>query len=205
MRHLRDVLVSWGPLGIFVIASVESAGIPNPGGTDALLLLLAIARPQEAMLCALLAALGSVVGSVIFYELTRRGGEKFLARYTAGAHGAKFGEWFRRYGLITVFIPALLPIPILPYKFFAACAGVVGVPRHRFLIVVGAARVPRYLALAYLGRELGENSAAWLKTHAWHLVAVAALVALALYVLVRVVDARRPVTMEKKGSAEHAP
>ena len=55
MRHLRDVLVSWGPLGLLVFAAVESAGIPSPGGTDALLLVLAIARPQEAMLCAILA------------------------------------------------------------------------------------------------------------------------------------------------------
>src|SRR5579863_3488460 len=112
MRHLREVLISWGPLGILVLATIESAGIPNPGGTDALLLVLAIARPQEAMLCAALAAAGSLIGSVIFYEITRRGGEKFLAKYGTGGNTQKFREWFGRYGLITVFIPALLPIPI---------------------------------------------------------------------------------------------
>src|SRR5579863_2291359 len=116
MRHLRDVLVSWGPLGVLLLATVESAGIPNPGGTDALLLVLAIARPQQAMLCAVLAAAGSLIGSVIFYEITRRGGEKFLAKYAAGGGTQRFREWFARYGLITVFIPALLPIPILPFK-----------------------------------------------------------------------------------------
>ena len=192
MRHLRDVLVSWGPLGVFLLAAVESAGIPNPGGTDALLLLLAIARPQEALLAALLAAVGSLIGSVIFYEITRKGGEKFLAKYTAGANGQKFSEWFSRYGLITVFIPALLPIPILPFKVFAACAGVMGVPRFRFLLVLAVARFPRYLALAYLGQQLGENSTAWLKSHLWLLVAMAVFIAAGLYVLVRWVDARRP-------------
>ena len=89
MRHLRDVLVSWGPLGVFLLATVESAGIPNPGGTDAFAAdLMAIARPQQAMLCALLAAVGSLIGSAIFYEITRRGGEKFLAKYTARASAA---------------------------------------------------------------------------------------------------------------------
>jgi membrane protein YqaA with SNARE-associated domain len=195
MRHLRDVLVSWGPLGVFVLASVESAGIPNPGGTDALLLLLAIARPNEAMLCAVLAAVGSLIGSEIFYEITRKGGEKFLAKYTAGNNGRKFREWFARYGLITVFIPALLPIPILPFKVFAACAGVMCVPRHRLLLVLAAARFPRYLALAYLGQQLGENSTAWLKGHLWHLLALAVAIGIALYGLVRWVDARRPVAI----------
>jgi membrane protein YqaA with SNARE-associated domain len=195
MRHFRDVLISWGPLGLLVFAAIESAGIPSPGGTDALLLVLAIARPQEAMLCAALATIGSMFGSLIFYEITRKGGEKFLVKYTSGASGSKFREWFARYGLITVFIPALLPIPILPFKVFAACAGVMSVPRSRLLIVLALARIPRYFALAYLGQQLGENSTVWLKGHLWHLLALAVAIGIALYGLVRWVDARRPVTI----------
>jgi membrane protein YqaA with SNARE-associated domain len=196
MRHLRDVLVSWGPLGLLVFAAIESAGIPSPGGTDALLLVLAIAKPQEAMLCATLATIGSLIGSFVFYEITRKGGEKFLMKYASGAGGVRFREWFARYGLITVFIPALLPIPILPFKVFAACAGVMSVPRRRLLIVLALGRIPRYFALAYLGQQLGENSTAWLKEHLWHLFALALAIAVALYALVRWADARRPVTIK---------
>ena len=47
-----------------------------------------------------------------------------------------FRTWFMRYGLVTVFIPALLPIPFLPFKAFAACAGALGVTRTRFLLVL---------------------------------------------------------------------
>jgi len=196
MRHFRDVLISWGPLGVFLLAVVESAGIPNPGGTDALLLILAIARPDEAMLCALLATVGSLIGSAFFYEITRKGGGAFLSKYTSSETGHKFRLWYERYGLITVFIPALVPVPILPFKVFAACAGVMKVPRIRFQAVLMAARVPRYFALAYLGQRLGENSTAWLRSHLWHLAGLAAGVGLALYLLVRWVDSRRPVTME---------
>src|SRR5258708_427040 len=150
MRHFRDGLISWGPLGGVLSAVVESAGIPNPGGTDALLLILAIARPEQAMLCAALAAVGSLIGSAIFYEITRKGGERFLAKYTTSPTGHKFRNWYERYGLISVFIPALVPIPVLPFKVFAACAGVMCVPRLRFFAVLAAARLPRYFALAYL-------------------------------------------------------
>jgi hypothetical protein len=52
--------------------------------------------------------------------------------------------------------------------------------------VLVAARIPRYLALAYLGQQLGEkNSEAWLKSHIWQLLGLAALIGLASYLLVR--------------------
>lgn len=196
MRHFRDVLVSLGPLGVFLLAVVESAGVPNPGGTDALLLILAIARPDLAILSAGLAAVGSLIGSMIFYEITRKGGETFLVKYTSSPTGHKFREWYQRYGMISVFIPALVPIPILPFKVFAACAGVMKVSRGRFFAVLAAARFPRYFALAYLGQQLGENSGVWLRAHLWHLAGLAAGIGVALYLLVRWVDSRRPVTME---------
>jgi membrane protein YqaA with SNARE-associated domain len=196
MRHIAEVLASWGPLGVFLLAAIESMGIPNPGGTDALLLVVAIARPSEAILSAVLAAFGSLIGTAIFYEISRKGGQKILAKYTATRRGQRFGQWYMRYGLITVFIPALLPIPILPFKVFAACAGALAVPRHRFLLVLAAARFPRYLALAYLGKQLGENSAAWLRSHIWHMLGIAVAVGLILWAVIRFSDARRTATIE---------
>ena len=188
MHNFLEVLKSWGPLGVLVLAMVESAGIPNPGGTDFLLLFIAAARPQSSMFTAWLAVAGSVIGSMIFFEILRRSGEKFLVKYTASGRGQRFRAWFLRYGLITVFIPAFLPIPILPLKVFAACAAAMGIPRLRFLLVMLLARVPRYLALAYLGAQLGADSGAWLKDHVWHLLVFAALLAIALAMLARRAD-----------------
>ncbi len=191
MRHLRDVLVSWGPWGILVLAAVESMGIPNPGGTDALLLFMAIARPDDAMLCAAAATIGSLVGTAVFFEIMRKGGDRYLARYTSSGSGARFRAWFLRFGLVTVFIPALLPIPFLPFKVFAACAGAMRVGRVRFFLVLLAGRVPRYGGLAYLGAELGENSFPWLKSHLWHMLVFAVLLFIGLYLLIRRQDRKR--------------
>jgi membrane protein YqaA with SNARE-associated domain len=191
MHHLRDILVSWGPLGILLLSTVESLGIPNPGGTDAALLLIAIARPADAMLCAALATIGSLVGTAIFFEVVYKGGERYLERYTSSGRGAELRSWFLRYGLVTVFIPALLPIPFLPFKVFAACAGAMRVSRVRFFLVLLAGRVPRYGALAYLGAQLGENSFPWLRSHLWHMVGFATLLFVALYGLIRWSDRKR--------------
>jgi membrane protein DedA with SNARE-associated domain len=188
MRDFWNLVASWGPLGVFATAAIESLGIPNPGGTDVLLLAVTILRPSSALWCALLAVAGSLVGTSIFFEATRRGGERFLARRTRSGRGARFREWFQRYGLLTVFIPGLLPIPFLPFKFFAACAGAMGVSRTRFLLVLLAARVPRYLGLAYLGAQLGENSLTWVKSHIWPLVAFAVVLFVVLYAMIRFSD-----------------
>jgi len=183
MKHLLEILKGWGPWGVFSISLVESMGIPNPGGTDFLLLFIAAVRPYDAFLSAALAIAGSLIGSLLFYEVLRRSGDRFLYERTATGRGKRLRHWFERYGLITVFIPALLPIPILPFKIFAGCAAALGVERKRFFVVLLAARAPRYLALAYLGAKLGEHSGAWLRSHLWHLLAFAALLAILLSVV----------------------
>jgi len=185
MHHFLDILKELGPVGVLVLAMIESAGIPNPGGTDVLLLFITAARPQDAVLTAALAVVGSLVGSMFFFEVLRRGGEKFLTKHTASGRGQRFRAWFLRYGMITVFIPAFLPIPILPFKAFAACAGAMGVTRKRFLLVLFAARLPRYAALAYLGATLGEHSGTWLRDHGWYLLALGVILAAALGLAVR--------------------
>jgi membrane protein YqaA with SNARE-associated domain len=185
MKHLLEILKAWGPLGVLGLSFIESLGIPNPGGTDFLLLFVAAVRPKDAMLSALYAVIGSMVGSAFFYEVTRRGGDALLYKYTSSGSGHKFRAWFQRYGLITVFIPALLPIPILPYKIFALCAGAMAVPRVRFMAVLGLARVIRYFALAYLGASLGEGAGPWLRAHLWHLLALAVLLTVSLIWMVR--------------------
>ena len=194
MKQFIQVLVSWGPLGVFVLAFVESLGIPNPSGTDALLLLVAIKRPEAAILCAALATAGSMLGSAVFYELMRKGGDKFLLRYTMSGRGKRFRAWAHRYGMVTVFISALIPIPILPLKVFAACTCAMGVSRTRFMLVLAAARIPRYAGLAYLGVKLGENSTAWIKGHTWEMGVLAAALFGVLYALLKWNDrARDPI------------
>ncbi|HTS75112.1 MAG TPA: VTT domain-containing protein [Bryobacteraceae bacterium] len=189
MQRLHHLLLSWGPLGLFLFALLDGLGLPNPGGTDLFLLLLTIAHanPWE---CAALAIAGSVVGSAIFYEVISRGGERWLLRFVSGPRGQRFRTWFLRYGLVTVFIPALLPVP-LPFKAFAACAAALGVRRSTFLLVIAAARIPRYFALAYLGAELGENSVHWVTAHTWQLAVLAVALAALLFVLIRVADRTR--------------
>jgi membrane protein DedA with SNARE-associated domain len=190
MSHFWELLKALGPWSLLIVATIESLGIPNPGGTDWLLVGMAIARPDDAALCAAMAVLGSLIGTAAFFDVMRRGGEKVLAKYTSSERGAKFRMWFQRYGLVTVFVPALVPLPFLPFKAFAACAGALGVNRWRFLGVLAVGRILRYSGLAYLGVKLGtvDNSKAWVKAHTWHMAILAAGIFLFFYLLMKFLD-----------------
>jgi membrane protein YqaA with SNARE-associated domain len=172
-------MAAWGPLGVFMLALLDSAGIPLVGGVDAMLVLLAASTPARAYLSALAALVGSALGCLFLFYLARKGGDIFLARHTSRNNMQKFILWFRSYGLTAVFVPALLPFPPLPTKPFVLCAGALGVGTGPFLLIVVLARAIRYLGLAYLGAQLGTGAMAWLRAHGWHL----ALIALAMCVL----------------------
>lgn len=192
---LKDVLIRWGPPGAFAIATIDSVGIPNPGVVDIVLISAGIASPANAVRCATLAIAGSLIGGAIFFEITRRGGKRYLVRFTSSGRGLRFRSWSLRYGLVTVFITALLPLPFLPFKLFVACAGAMGASRVKFLLVLAAGRIPRYFALVYLGVTLGEESNAWIKSHLWQMGLFALVLFAALYGLVRFADRRREVAL----------
>jgi len=177
-------LIEWGLPGLFLIALLDSAGLPLPTGVDALLITLTAVRPSLAILAVILATTGSAIGCLFLFYIARKGGQRYLDKHTQTGKARQFREWFQRYGLVTVFVALLSPIPI-PTKVFVLSAGALGVRPLSFLLAVMAGRIPRYIGLAYLGAQLGTHSTAWLKEHAWHLAGVALVLAVALYLLVR--------------------
>lgn len=188
MKRLLETLLSWGPLGLFLFAIADGVGLPTPGGLDALLIVLCAHTPSQAYGFAGLALLGSLIGCLILFWMARKGGEAVLKPYRDRPRFVRFERWFQHYGLLTVFIPALVPIP-MPLKFFILCAGALEVTPVAFFFVLLAARIPRYLGLAYLGskgRTLG-----WFTSYIWELFASAVVLFVILYVLIKLIDRRR--------------
>ncbi len=158
------MLLSWGPYGLFLLAILDSAGLPVVGGVDALLIAIALNNPSQAYIAALCALTGSLIGTSILFAVARKGGEVLLARHISGRRGAQLHSWFERYGLITILVPALSPIP-LPMKVPVFCAGALNVRWSYFLGVVAGARTIRYFALAFLSLRYGSSTVALLRTH----------------------------------------
>ena len=190
MKKFIATLQAWGPLGVFFIAILDSAGIPVVGGVDALVVLFAVQVPDAAYVTAAIAVAGSLIGSLILYYLARRGGEAYYERHTRTARGIRMKRWFLEYGLLTVFVPALVPIP-MPLKLFIIAAGAFEVNALVFTGVLIAARIPRYFMLAWMGRRLGHNTLPYLEHHVWLLVGIAASLFAVLYLAIKLIDRRR--------------
>jgi membrane protein DedA with SNARE-associated domain len=165
------------------MAILDSAGIPLPTGVDAMLVVLSSLNPSSAFLYALLSICGSLVGCQILFYIGRQGGRLYLDKKTRAGKAKLFREWFQKYGLWSVFFPALLPIP-LPTKVFVLSAGALGVPAIRFAWVILIARTIRYFGLAYAGAIYGRTAFDTIKTYSKPIgLTVAGLVLIGLLIL----------------------
>jgi membrane protein YqaA with SNARE-associated domain len=182
LRNIVNFLVAIGPWGLLLLAVFDSAGIPLPNGLDAYLIFLAVKEPVNAYWFASIAVAGSTIGNVALFLIARRGGRRFMERTEPG-RGERFRKWFQRFGLVTVFVPALIPVP-MPLKFFVISAGALRTRFLPFLTVILLARLPRYFGEAWLGIRLGRDSTAFLKQHVWHFVVAAVGLFLLLYLLI---------------------
>jgi membrane protein YqaA with SNARE-associated domain len=178
---------------VFLLGFIDSAGVPVAMGMDALIVLVGIKAPERVWLTATLAVLGSIGGNMVLYYIARRGGQRYAERKAVVPEPGKpqrFRAWFNRYGLVTVFIPALIPIP-LPLKVFVISAGALRTPILHFGLVIVTARIVRYYGLAWLAVKLGEGATTFITRNAWNLVLAALLLAGMLVLAIKLADRRR--------------
>ena len=185
LHKITLALVAFGGPGIFLLSVIDSMGIPLPYATDYWLLTVAVDAPRRAYFIALMAVAGSSIGSIALFLAARHGRRLFGEGEPTSARGQKFQRWFNRYGLLTVFVPAVTPIVPLPLKVFVVSAGALRTRTSRFLVVLLAARIIRYFGEAYLGVQLGKDVEPFLRRNAWPLCGAVLAMALGLYWLIR--------------------
>ena len=190
LHNLAVTLQAFGPWGVFLLSIVDSVGVPLPAAIDGLVIGVGAASaksPSVAWLTAAVAVAGSVGGNAFLFLAVRHGSRiwRQADAEEAGGKRGKFRAWFRQYGLLTVFIPAVTPVLPLPLKVFVISAAVMHSPFWKFLGVILLARIIRYFGEAWLGLQLGEDAQGFLLRHAWSLTAAAAALAAVLFLFVR--------------------
>jgi membrane protein DedA with SNARE-associated domain len=191
LSKIVAALITFGPWGVFLLGFVDSLGIPLPATMDALLILVAVKAPQRAYFTALMAVLGTAVGSLTLFLAVRHGRRLLLKGEPPPGRRQRFERWFNRYGMLTVFVPAVVPVLPLPLKVFVVSAAALKTPFSKFLIVILLARVIRYFGEAYLGILLGEDAQTFLARHIWMILGMVLALAGAAYVVIGAIDRRR--------------
>ena len=156
-------IVSWvqafalsiGGPGLFLIAFLDSSFLSLPEINDILVIVMVIEHKDLMPYYATMATLGSVTGCLLLYVIGRRGGEALLRRRFGGPRLERAMELSRKYGVLAVAIPAILPPPA-PFKVFVVLAGVSRVPLVQFASAVALGRGFRYFGEGWLAVRYGE-------------------------------------------------
>jgi len=156
LGKLSHWLLSFGPFGLLAIAFLDSVMIPMPGGVDAMLLLLATARPSWMLIYVAAATIGSTAGCVGLYKISQKAGHRALAKFSESKQ-KRVKDLIDRYDVLSVLVASLLPPPF-PFKLFVVSAGVFRLNLLRFTIAIAAGRTFRYLLEGYLAARYGEHA-----------------------------------------------
>jgi membrane protein YqaA with SNARE-associated domain len=146
-----------GGVGLALVALLDSSFIPLPTATDAGILYLVSQHPGRWVYYAVMTTAGSVAGCYVLYALARKGGEAFLRKRFHERHVLRGTEMFRRYGLLAVVVPSILPPPT-PFKIFVLLAGVSNVSPATFILAVTIGRGFRYGGEALLAHWYGPDA-----------------------------------------------
>jgi membrane protein YqaA with SNARE-associated domain len=168
VRRLLDWIMglaeAMGGSGLFVISFLDSSFLSFPQVVDVLMIGLVAKYPERLFWYATLPTTGSVLGSYVLYHLARRGGEAFLRKRMADRHVDRYFRLFRKYGLLAVAVPAIMPPP-MPFKFFVLAAGAARVHPRDFLIALVVGRGVRYFGEALLAAWYGQRAITFLQEH----------------------------------------
>jgi membrane protein YqaA with SNARE-associated domain len=162
---VRAFALTLGGPGLFLIAFLDSSFLSFPMVVDVLLMGFVIRHKERLLYYALLPTLGSIAGCVVLYVLARKGGETFLRKRFSGHHIDRALELFRKYGLLAVAVPAILPPPV-PLKLFVLAAGVARVKPRDFVLAIGIGRGLRYFGEAILAVWYGDRAIAFVTNNA---------------------------------------
>jgi membrane protein YqaA with SNARE-associated domain len=149
-------IAAFGGPGLFVLCLLDSTFVPLPSSADALLIFLSMANPRWMLLYVFFAVLGSTIGCVILYYVSRRAGKRALAKFSP-AKQKRVKDWIDKYDVLSVLVACLLPPPF-PLKLFVVTTGVLRLSVVRFTLAIAAGRAFRYLLLGYLAARYGEQA-----------------------------------------------
>ena len=161
---INQIYGAMGWPGVVFLMGVESAAIPFPSELIMPLAgwMLIQAKGDSAWmvwLAGFYGALGNLLGSLVAYWISMKGGRPLLLKYGKYVLITKdeidrADYWFQKYGDWIVFVSRLLPVV---RTFISVPAGISRMNLLRFSIFTFIGSYPWSLGLAYGGFILGEN------------------------------------------------
>jgi membrane protein YqaA with SNARE-associated domain len=164
VAFFQPLAQGFGGAGLALVTFLDSSFLSLPEIADLALVWLVIQHPSRWWYYALASTAGSVLGCYVLYALARKGGEAFLRKRFHERHVDRGLEAFRRYGLMALVVPSLLPPP-MPFKIFVLLAGIADVPPTTFVLALTLGRGVRYGGEALLAYFYGQQATDFIREH----------------------------------------
>jgi membrane protein YqaA with SNARE-associated domain len=155
--YMRTLALAASPRAgwwLFGIAFAEASFFPVP--PDALLIPMALARPDRAWRLAAICLVGSVIGGalgyLIGYTVFDQLARPLIELYGYGDRFAAFQALYARWGLWVILVKGLTPIP---YKIVTIASGAAGFNFWMFMAASVVTRGARFFIVAALLRYYG--------------------------------------------------
>jgi len=160
IEYIADIVYQTGYLGIFILMTLESCGIPIP--SEAVVTFSGFISSRggfEFWYVIIVSTIANLTGSLIFYYIGYRYGLRFFSRYGRYLHLSEESinmvkRWFDRYGDIAVFIGRVTPA-VRTYISFPA--GLSSMRLSNFIILTLVGSLIWNIILTYIGFILGEH------------------------------------------------
>jgi membrane protein YqaA with SNARE-associated domain len=150
-------IMSFGGLGVLLLAMADSSFFSLPEANDVLIVLLSAGASWRHMIYFVsMTIIGSVLGCMLLYSLGRKGGNSMLRRKFSQRLVERADRLFKRYGILTIIISSILPPPA-PFKVFVLSAGVFRLNPWAFFIAVVVGRTIRYSFWGVLAVLYGDS------------------------------------------------
>lgn len=150
LSHYFEGFEQYGYMGAFLVAFIGSSTVIFPVPGFVVIWAMAASPAFNWAWVALAAGVGGSLGQSTAY-LAGYGGATVIAPQRSGWY-QRAENWMRRYGGVTIFLLAL--VPLVPFDLVGIAAGTLRYSFWRFLVASLAGRLPRTLAecyFAYLG------------------------------------------------------
>ena len=189
VQRIQVLAMALGAPGIFLVAFLDSSILSLPEVADLLVIWMVTNNKSRVVLYVVSATVGSLLGCLLLYWIGRKGGASFVHKRFGSTNVERTLNAFRRYGVMAVLIPSILPPPA-PFKIFVLLAGIADISVARFSTAILIGRGLRYTVEGLLALWYGERAMAFIRDNGTT-VAIALVAVIAIGFVIYLLRSRR--------------
>ncbi|MEI5909403.1 YqaA family protein [Bacillus spongiae] len=188
LTAIEEWLLDYGVWGLILVSFTESSFFPII--PDVVLIPLALANPDSALLYALYTTLASAFGAILGWFIGKKLGRPILQRFVSEKVIVKVEEYFEKYGSLSILIAGFTPIP---YKVFTVFSGVSNMRISTLFFWSLLGRGIRFFLEAALIITLGEQAWPFIENNFTIVTVTVAVVIIIGFVIYRSILKRRSI------------